>query len=115
MKDQPYRPGRLFREGVLSGPLQFWIGFKEDKAVSVAAGCTAHGVRGIYAVATLPEERGHGYGAAVTNAAAQGTDVPVVLQSSQLGYPVYRRLGFQEVGKYALWAGPRQGRPLVGP
>ena len=113
--DQPYQPGKLFREGALAGPLQFWIGFRGDNAVSVAAGCTAHGVRGIYAVATLPEERGHGYGAAVTGAAMQGTNLPVVLQSSELGYPVYRRLGFQELGKYALWVGPRPRGPSVTP
>jgi GNAT superfamily N-acetyltransferase len=65
-------------------------------AVSTAA-CfdDAHGMRGIYNVATVPDARGRGIGAAVTAAACRWSpgDV-VVLQSSAEGRPVYERLGF---------------------
>jgi GNAT superfamily N-acetyltransferase len=59
---------------------------------------------GIYAVATLPKVRGKGYGAALTARAVQ-TDatLPAVLQASDDGQPVYLRLGFQIVVRYALW------------
>jgi hypothetical protein len=105
--DGTYQPGLLFREGVLAGPLRFWVGLKDGKAVSVAAGCTEVGVHGIYAVATLPDERGHGYAGAVTYAALAEANVPVTLQASDDGFPVYRRLGFEQVGTYKLWIGPK--------
>ena len=59
------------------------------------------------AVATLPEARGQGLGAHVTaeplrRAQALGYRVGV-LQSSDAGHPVYRRLGFQDVGAVPLF------------
>jgi ribosomal protein S18 acetylase RimI-like enzyme len=66
------------------------------------------GVAGIYCVATLPEWRGRGLGAAVSlapllEARQEGYKV-VVLQSSVMGYKVYRRLGFREVCRMAHYA-----------
>lgn len=58
------------------------------------------GVAGIYNVATLPRARRNGYGAAVTaKAAREGRELGatvVVLQSTDAGFPVYRKLGFEE-------------------
>ncbi len=56
---------------------------------------------GIYSVATLPEARGKGIGAAVTfrplhNAREMGYRIGV-LQSSELGYNVYKKLGFRHL------------------
>jgi len=61
------------------------------------------GAAGIYCVSTLPEWRGRGLGAAVTllpllEARSQGYQVGV-LQSSEMGYKIYQRLGFREVCK----------------
>lgn len=109
----PFRPGQLFGAETLAGPMRYWVGYKGNRAVSVAAGFTAHGVHGIYCVATLPDERGHGYGTAVTHAAIAETELPTVLQASDKGFPVYRRLGFQEVGKFALWTGPSSVEPTA--
>jgi GNAT superfamily N-acetyltransferase len=60
-----------------------------------------HGTKGIYNVATVPEARGRGIGAAVTAAACRWSagDV-VVLQSSAEGAPVYERLGFATPDRY---------------
>ncbi len=60
-------------------------------------------VAGIYNVTCLPEARGRGIGAAVTRvplleARRQGYYLSI-LQASDLGYPVYRRLGFQDCGR----------------
>jgi GNAT superfamily N-acetyltransferase len=63
-------------------------------------------VGGVYFVATAPEARRRGIGAAVTAGAldlARGVGcTTAVLGSSPMGYGVYRRLGFEEVFRYRL-------------
>jgi predicted GNAT family N-acyltransferase len=61
-------------------------------------------VTGVYVIATLEEARGRGYGGAITaHCMAVDPAKPAVLQASDLGQPVYRRLGFVEVSRYTLW------------
>ena len=65
---------------------------------------TTGDVEGIYWVATLEEQRGRGYGEALTWAAALGGQRAgcriASLQASQLGRPVYARMGFAHVLDY---------------
>lgn len=62
---------------------------------------------GIYNVATPPEHRGQGYGAAITALAArEGFESGArfaYLQSSAMGYRVYERLGFRTVESWSSW------------
>jgi len=92
------RPG--FAE---DAPLVNYVASLDAGPVSVAALFDAAGVAGIYNVATVPEARGRGIGRAVTAAAmAEGARRGLrvaALGSSPLGYPVYRRLGFEEYGR----------------
>jgi len=79
----------------------------DGEPVAAAACYLAGGVAGIYAVATMPHARGMGIGAAVSAeplraAAAQGYEIGI-LQASEMGYPVYRRLGFQQHCSYRLF------------
>lgn len=67
----------------------------------------ADGVAGIYCVATLPSARGRGLGAHATAeplriAHRLGYRVGV-LQSSESGHGVYRRLGFEDVAEIPLF------------
>jgi GNAT superfamily N-acetyltransferase len=65
---------------------------------------------GVFNVATPPEQRRHGYGAAVTaSAALYGLDRGATfawLQSSVAGFLVYQRLGFQVVESWPVWVTP---------
>jgi GNAT superfamily N-acetyltransferase len=84
-------------------PLRNWIANLDGEAVAAAALFVGAGVAGIYNVCTVPEARGRGIGSAVTAVAldaavAQGLEL-AVLGSSDMGYPVYRRLGFREVSR----------------
>jgi len=80
---------------------------KDGQIVSTSIVIYADGVAGVYCVSTLPEERKKGLGAYVTAEGlrlAQGKGYGVgVLQSSEHGYPVYQRLGFQDVGGLPLY------------
>lgn len=99
---------RITDERVLGGPMRYFVGYEGDRPVACAA--TYVGVRevGVYMVATLPEARGKGYGAAITAAAvAVAPNLPAVLQASDLGQPIYRRLGFEDISSYTLWYKPR--------
>jgi ribosomal protein S18 acetylase RimI-like enzyme len=90
--------------------LEYYLGRVGKVDVATAVGFTTGNAVGIFNVATLPERRGRGYGAAITaQAARQGFRAGAEfawLQSSAIGYSVYRRLGFRDVETYVLWTAP---------
>ena len=62
---------------------------------------------GVYAIATIPAARQNGYGAAMTarvvaDGSGAGCDV-AVLQASELGRPIYERLGFRVAVLYRAY------------
>lgn len=84
-----------------------YLGFKNGKPVATSAMVLHAGVAGVFAVATLTEFRRQGMGAAVTlapllDALEMGYRVGT-LQASEMGFPVYRRLGFQEICKFGTY------------
>ena len=101
---QPYRPGVFLTTAVLGNDYRLWLGYVAGRAVTCAIAYVRDGVVGVYLVATLPEARGRGYGAAISaRAATTDPALPAVLQASDLGRPVYERLGFGTVGHFNLW------------
>jgi GNAT superfamily N-acetyltransferase len=78
-----------------------YVGFLGDTPVSTTSVLMAGDLAGIYNVATIPAARGRGVGRAVTLAAMEhGKErgaVKAVLQSSEMGYPVYRSIGYEDV------------------
>jgi ribosomal protein S18 acetylase RimI-like enzyme len=91
--------------------LRLFAGRLDADVVAVAALFSGSGVAGIYAVATDAAVRGRGFGRALTLAAMRaGRDAGLrtaVLMASELGRPVYRRIGFREVGlvHFLRWPG----------
>jgi GNAT superfamily N-acetyltransferase len=95
-------PGWDFMLATLADPNAIsYLAFVNDQPVAASTIFYRAGVAGMYSVATLKEWRGQGLGAAVTlqpllNARTKGYRVGI-LQSSDMGYKVYQRLGFKEV------------------
>jgi hypothetical protein len=104
---QPYRWGRFYDERVIGGPTRLWVGFVDGRPVATAAAHVAAGVNNVEMVATLDGRRGHGYGAAVTWAATTADPtLPAVLIASDLGRPVYERLGYAALTRWTIWFRP---------
>jgi ribosomal protein S18 acetylase RimI-like enzyme len=88
-------------------PVRTVVARLDGKPVSSAQGVRLDGAIGIYNVATLPEARGRGIGAAVTLAVVQDAIARgarfAVLESSDMGHSVYRRIGFRDVASLRVY------------
>jgi hypothetical protein len=101
---QPWRSGVAFHPANLHVPgTAFYVGRVEGRAVSVAMSIVGCGVNHVEFVATLPDARGRGYGAAVTwTATLHAPDLPSLLISSDMGRPVYERMGYLALTRWTL-------------
>jgi GNAT superfamily N-acetyltransferase len=97
----------FFVEAVLELPFRSYLALLNGKPVGTSQLFLSAGVAGIYNVTCLPEARCQGIGTAIARAplleARQMGYRVGILQASQLGYPVYRRLGFQDCGKLSVY------------
>jgi hypothetical protein len=92
---------------LLGGPLRIWVGYAGGQPVATAAARVSHGVIDVEAVATLPDCRGRGYGEALTWAATLADPaLPAVLYASDIGRPVYERMGYLTQFRFTLWHRP---------
>jgi ribosomal protein S18 acetylase RimI-like enzyme len=105
----PVEPGSIHPAAALAEPrLAVWLGRVDGEAVSSATSFVDDGAVGVYAVATVPEARGRGYGAALTaRCVADGAGLPAVLTPSELAVPLYERLGFRRVATFRVWSPTR--------
>ena len=105
--DSPAFAGQAWVDATLSlgidrAPWQMVLGLLEGKPVACGTFFKAAGVVGVLNIGTLPVARGRGIGTAITlqpllDARQQGCRI-AVLFASELGYPIYLRLGFQDLG-----------------
>jgi GNAT superfamily N-acetyltransferase len=85
----------------------FYLGYIAGQPVSTSARFTTRRTAGIYLVSTLPSSRRRGYGAALTARAAMdgiedGCTISY-LQASDMGRPVYEKMGYRVVEEYQYW------------
>ncbi len=89
---------------------QYWVGYADGKAAACSGLIVIGDVAGINMIGTLAQHRGRGFGAAVTwQAVNAGTSAGcrfAVLQASEMGRPVYERMGFREVTSYTTYLRP---------
>jgi hypothetical protein len=88
-----------------------YVGYADGAPVASGLSWRTGRMVGVYAIATIPEARQRGYGAAmtariVTDGLASGCDM-AALQASELGRPIYERLGFRVDVRYVAYRFPR--------
>lgn len=88
--------------GIEHAPWRCYIGRLDGKPVASNMLFNGAGVASVFGVATVPEARGKGIGAAITliayeEAMRMGYQHGVLF-GTELGVPVYRRIGFRDVG-----------------
>jgi ribosomal protein S18 acetylase RimI-like enzyme len=101
-------------------PWRHYLGILRREPVATSSVFLSNGVAGIYNVAVLPEARRSGLGAALTleplrEARQMGCNLSA-LQSSEMGYRVYQRLGYRQVStiRNCYWSADEAKSHLVG-
>lgn len=98
------------RVGIGQTPWRMYVGYLDGQPVATNMLFNGAGVAGLYAVGVLPAARGMGIGAAITlkpllDARTQGERYGVLF-STEMGVPVYQRIGFRltdvRINRY-LW------------
>jgi GNAT superfamily N-acetyltransferase len=94
-----------------------YVGYAAGARVVSGLGWRTGRTIGVYSIATIESARRRGYGAAMTarvvaDGVIAGCDA-AALQASEMGHPIYERLGFQTVVRYASYADP-VARPVRG-
>jgi GNAT superfamily N-acetyltransferase len=99
-------PGAAFTVETLADERQrLWVGWEDERPVSAASAYVAAGVNNVTLVATLPEARGRGFGAALTwQATLADPTLPALLLATDDGRPVYERLGYLSLFRFTVWA-----------
>jgi GNAT superfamily N-acetyltransferase len=90
-----------------------YVGYANGDPVVSGLGWRTGRTIGVYSIATVPSARRRGYGAAMTarvvaDGVVEGCDV-AALQASEMGRPIYERLGFRTVVRYAAYVDPLRG------
>lgn len=85
------------------GAMRCWIGVLGRRPIGTSVAYVSDGVVGVYLVSVLPAMRGRGFGEALTWQAALADRAPSTLQASDLGRPVYERMGYVAALECATW------------
>lgn len=100
---------RFYPETLVDEPrIRALVGLVDGRPVATSVASRTDDTVGIYNVATAPEARGRGFGTAMTwhllRDAEPGWTV-AVLQASDMGRPIYERMGFTLVREFDEYVG----------
>lgn len=101
--------GSLLGNAILDDErMRMWVGFEDDRPVSAASTFIEAGINDVTLVATVPEARRRGYGAALTwHATLADPALPSLLLATNDGLPVYEGMGYVTLFRFALWSRDR--------
>jgi GNAT superfamily N-acetyltransferase len=107
-----FETDRAVAEGLLAPSqlslpnVRLYAAITDGRAVAQAVTNTQRGAVGVFGVAALPEYRRRGIGTAITAFAIDdvrdGADL-AWLQSTEMGRPLYERMGFRPVSDWDVW------------
>jgi hypothetical protein len=105
-------PGTLFGAAMLGDErVRMWVGWEENRPVSAASTFVATGINDVFNVATVPEARRRGFGAAVAwSASLADPSLPSLLIASDQGRFVYEQMGYTTLFRFTLWKRDRAGQ-----
>jgi GNAT superfamily N-acetyltransferase len=102
----PMEVSTFFMKGIhltgeaTGGQLANFVARVDGVPAACSSVCIEHGVAGVYCVATLEHFRGRGLGTAITRAAmtyaAEQGARHALLHATEMGAPIYRKIGFVE-------------------
>jgi hypothetical protein len=106
---QPFEPGCFLPEAALAAKgWHHYVGYLDDEPVATGSAYVDATHVHVEFIAALDAARGKGIGRAITAAATlTDAELPAMLIASDLGRPVYDRLGYLPLLRYTLWAGHR--------
>lgn len=108
--DVPFGVARevYYPERAWKGAYRGYVGFVGGRPIAIAALVATGDTLGVYSLAVQPESRRLGYGEALLRASIAQASVNrsferIVLQSSESGQSLYRRLGFRDVTRFSVF------------
>jgi len=105
--DIPFSIARAIYEPEIAwkGDYRGFVGYVSGRPMSMVALVRSEGALGIYSLGTLPDYRRRGYGEALLRAVLEERrdNELMVLESTEAGYPLYRRLGFRETARFSVY------------
>ena len=106
---QPWQARTALHPSSLHVPgMRMFVGLVDGKGMCGATSIVSHGVNHVEWVATMPEARGKGFGEAITWAATLADDtVPAMLIATDMGRPVYERMGYVVLDRWTFLMGAR--------
>jgi hypothetical protein len=106
---QPFEQVRLFTaDARRAAGWKHFVGYADDRAVAAGSCYVGDRLLRVDNIATLADVRGRGFGVAIT-AATMAADLtkPATLIASDLGRPIYEKLGFVAISRATYWLGMR--------
>lgn len=101
----------IVTDAMLDAPwAALYVGYLDGEPVTSGLGVRTGSTIGVYNIATVPDARRRGFGASMTarviaDGSAAGCDL-AVLQASDMGKPIYERMGFRTVVEYVGYVEP---------